>query len=86
MKNCVTSCPEIKEKAAGLESLISGLKKNDLLAITFEKDRLIFQLNGQKGGSINGPEFALAFLRIWIGDHPINEDFKKDLLKQFRLF
>lgn len=86
MKNCVTSCPEIKEKAAGLESLIYGVKKNDLLAITFEKDRLIFQLNGQKGGSINGPEFALAFLRIWIGDHPINEDFKKDLIKQFRLF
>jgi len=86
MKNCVTSCPEIKEKAAGLERLISDVKKNDLLEITFEKDRLIFQLNGQKEGSIDGPEFALAFLRIWIGDHPINEDFKKDLLKQFRLF
>ncbi len=85
MKNCVTSCPEIKEKAAGLERLISDVKKNDLLEITFEKDRLIFQLNGQKEGSIDGPEFALAFLRIWIGDSPINEDFKKDLLKQFNL-
>lgn len=85
MKNCVTSCPEIKEKAAGLERLISDVKKNDLLAITFEKDRLFFQLNSQKGGPIDGPEFALAFLRIWIGDHPINEDFKKDLLKQFNL-
>lgn len=85
MKNCVTSCPEIKEKTARLEGLISGVKMNDLLTITFEKNRLIFQLNGQKGGSIDGPEFALAFLRIWIGDHPINEDFKKDLLKQFDL-
>ena len=85
IKNCVKSCPEIKEKAARLESLISGVKMNDLLTITFETDRLIFQLNGQKGGSIDGPEFALAFLRIWIGDSPINEDFKKDLLKQFNL-
>jgi hypothetical protein len=86
MENCVTSCPEIKKKAAGLERLISVVKKNDLLAITFEKDRLVFQLNGQKGGSIDGPEFDLAFLRIWIGDRPINEDFKKDLLRQFKLF
>jgi len=85
MKNCVTSCPEIKDKATGLEQLISGVKKNDLLVITFEKDRLILQLNDQKEGSINGSEFTLAFLRIWIGDHPINEDFKKDLLKQFNL-
>lgn len=83
MKNCGISCPVVKEKATGLEELISNVRKNDLLEITFEKDRLILQLNGQKEGSIDGQEFVLGFLRIWIGDHPINEDLKRDLLKQF---
>lgn len=44
--------------------LISDVRKNDLLGITFEKDHLILQLNGQKEGSIDGQEFVLEFLRI----------------------
>jgi len=82
MKNCESSCSVIKEKARDLEKIITGIKKNDLLTISFEKDRLDFRLNHQKRGWIDGSEFVLAFLRIWIGSRPINEDFKKDLLKQ----
>lgn len=83
MKNCENSCPIVKEKATKLEAMISDIKKDDLLAITFDKNQVTFQLNTQKGGVIEGAEFALAFLRVWIGPRPINEDFKKDLLRHY---
>ncbi len=38
------------------------------------------QLNGQTKGTIPGEDFNKALLKIWLGDSPVQESLKKDLL------
>jgi hypothetical protein len=80
MKNCTKDCTLIQEKAKGLDGILPDIRKNDLLTITFSKTQVTVVGNDQKGGVIEGAEFAHAFLRIWIGPNPLNEDLKKSLL------
>jgi hypothetical protein len=80
MKNCTKDCHLIQEKARGLEGNLSDIRKNDLLKITFSKTHVTVAGTNQKGGMIEGVEFAQAFFRIWIGAKPLNEDLKVSLL------
>ncbi|BCA79300.1 chalcone isomerase family protein [Desulfuromonas sp. AOP6] len=38
------------------------------------------RLNGQILGTIPGADFAVAYFGIWLGDNPISEDFRDNLL------
>ena len=38
------------------------------------------EINGDAVGAIEGADFALAFLSIWLGPEPPNEDLKSGLL------
>lgn len=37
-------------------------------------------INGQIRGTVPGKDLSDALLRIWIGDHPVSERFKKEVL------
>jgi hypothetical protein len=80
MKNCTKDCNLIMQKSKELEGLLTDIRDKDLLIITFSKIQVTIAGSNQKGGMIEGAEFAQAFLRIWIGSNPLNEDLKKSLL------
>ena len=80
MKNCTKDCNLIMERSKELKGLLTDISDKDLLIITFSKTQITMNGSNQKGGTIEGAEFAQAFLRIWIGSNPLNEDLKKSLL------
>ncbi len=80
VKNCSGDCHLIMEKSKELEGLLTNIGTRDLLKITFSKTHVTMAGSTQKSGMIEGVEFSNAFLRIWIGANPLNEDLKKSLL------
>ena len=68
-------------KIESLNSLYRNVKPGDRYALAYtpgEGTRLI--LNSVPLGTIQGAEFAKALFGIWIGDNPIDQDFRDKLL------
>lgn len=68
-------------KIEALNRLYRNVAPGDRYALTYVPGtgtRLIF--NGRVLGTIAGPEFARALFSIWIGDTPIDPDFRDRLL------
>jgi hypothetical protein len=63
-------------------SLISDFKKGDVwTADWLPGSGVVFQVNGkQVGEAINDPLFYSMFLRIWLGDRPLDSTLKRALL------
>ena len=62
-------------------SLYEDIKPGDRYALTYIPGRgTELALNGEPKGIIEGSEFALALFSIWIGNRPIDESFKRQIL------
>jgi hypothetical protein len=79
-KNCETGCEAQKPQLAKLKSLMSDVKKGDMMAYNFYPDRTEVIIRGTQVGTIEGHEFAQNMMLCWIGKNPPNEALKKGLL------
>jgi hypothetical protein len=63
-------------------SAISDVKKGDVWSADWVPGTgIVFQVNGRQAGeAINDPLFYSMFLRIWLGDHPLDSTLKRALL------
>jgi hypothetical protein len=72
---------QIDALTATLKSIGEG-KKGDIMNFDYTPDGgTRITVNGQsKGAPIPGAEFYTAVLRVWLGDKPVDDDLKKDML------
>lgn len=57
------------------------VKEGDRLTLDFGADGSVaLALNGESKATIAGPGIASALLKIWLGEHPVQDDLKKALL------
>lgn len=76
------------DKFGGLQTRIAGLNAQMVdfksgQSLTFTRDPATgvnVDINGKGGSTIESAEFATAFLAIWLGAKPPNEDLKTGLL------
>jgi len=61
-------------------SLLSDIKENDLLALTFTPAKVIISINNVDKGSVDNDLLGKGLLRIWLGKNPPSEDLKIGLL------
>ena len=60
---------------------IDPIVKNDLIDFNYEKGvGTHFVKNGKELGVIKGQDFKFALFKIWLGDEPVNEKLKDELL------
>lgn len=57
-----------------------GAKEGNVVTLDFVDGATKIGLNGEVRGSIDGEAFNRALTRIWIGDHPVQEDLRKAML------
>lgn len=69
----------IGEMAAIMKSF-GGAKEGNVVTLDFVDGATRIGLNGEARGSIAGEAFNRALTRIWIGDHPVQEDLRKAML------
>ena len=55
-------------------------KEGSVVTLDFVDGATKIGLNGAEQGSINGEAFNRALTRIWIGEHPVQEDLRKAML------
>jgi hypothetical protein len=72
--------PRVKE-LADIMAQVQEAKKGMTLALDWTGSETRLLVNGKPAGKpIAGEEFYRALLRIWLGDHPVQDDLKRALL------
>ena len=72
--------PRVKQ-LADIMAEVKEAKKGMALALDWTGAETRLLVNGKQAGKpIAGEDFYRALLRIWLGDHPVQEDIKKHLL------
>jgi len=56
------------------------VKEKDVVTLDFVDDATRIGLNGADRGSIPGEAFNRALTRIWLADHPVQDDLKQAML------
>jgi hypothetical protein len=80
-KNAKDQLPALKERIATLNSWMPSVKTGDRLIFIHKPGTGIqVQVNGATKGTIEGEDFAKAFLSIWLGAYPPNPEVKTGLL------
>jgi hypothetical protein len=71
----------IEKRAGILYSLYRDVRPGDRYSFTYVPGRgSELALNGRVLGTVSGLDFANAFLSIWLGPSPLDQDLKKKLL------
>lgn len=72
--------PRVKE-LSDIMAEVKEAKKGMILALDWTGSATRLLVNGKPTGKpIAGEDFYRALLRIWLGDHPVQDDLKKALL------
>ena len=72
----------LQSRIDDLSALYRDVKPGDRYALTYIPDKgTTLSLNGKSLGSIPGDDFARAVFAIWLGDNPIDQKFRDQLLK-----
>jgi hypothetical protein len=79
--NAKEQMPALKERIEKLKSLMADMKSGERLTFTHKPGGgLLVDVAGASKGSVEGDDFAKAFLSIWLGAHPPNAGLKAGLL------
>ena len=71
----------LRPKIDQLNSLYEDVQPGDRYSLTYVPGSgTELALNGVSKGTIKGADFAAALFSIWLGDVPINESFKEQIL------
>ena len=80
-KNSKAQLPALKGRIATLNGWMADVKAGQRLTFTFRPSvGLQVDFNGTVKGTIEGDDFAKAFLSIWLGANPPNPELKTGLL------
>lgn len=79
--NAKSQLPALEKRVETLKGWMSDMKKGERLTFTHVPGRGIqVNVGGVEKGTIEGDDFATAFLSIWLGAHPPNPNLKAGLL------
>lgn len=71
----------LEDRLRQFNRLFTDLKKGDVVRMDYAPGKgTSIRINGQPRGTVPGRDFALALLRVWIGEHPADDDLKRGLL------
>ncbi len=71
----------IRKRVDQMDNYFIDLKPGDRYALTYICGvGTIFSYNSRVAGTITGADFAKALFAVWIGEHPINQNLKKNLI------
>lgn len=71
----------IKPTLDRLHAAMHDVDKGDSYAITLRQDQeLVLELNGEVILRLPEPELGKAYLNLWLGEDPLDEDLKRRLL------
>jgi hypothetical protein len=72
---------ELRPRIEALNAMMVDFEEGDSLAFANDPAKgVTAEINGGAVGAIEGADFAVAFLSIWLGPEPPNEDLKSGLL------
>lgn len=72
---------KLKPRIEEFNKMFETVKKGDVIRLEYEpKNGTRVRFNDVTWGVIEGFDFWNALLRIWIGDSPVKEDLKQDML------
>lgn len=81
--NSAAELEAVKEAHAEMTKIMKGLgevKEGSVVTFDFVDGATSFAVNGVVKGSMAGDAFNVAFLKIWLGSKPVQDDLKKILL------
>ena len=83
-KNCLPE--EFAAIQNGLEAINRAYttpQKGDTYALSFHPERgsTVLYFNDEEVASVAGEDFANLYFRIWLGEHPVSEKFRNELLR-----
>ena len=81
--NSAAELEAIKEPHAEMSKIMKSLgevKEGSVVTFDFVDGATSFAVNGVVKGSMAGDAFNTAFLKIWLGSKPVQDDLKKTLL------
>ncbi|WP_050448686.1 chalcone isomerase family protein [Achromobacter spanius] len=73
----------LKASTERLKSLVADLgiaREGDVVDLDFDARGVAVTHNGKPRGRVDGPDFARALLRVWLGDKPAQTSLKTALL------
>ena len=71
----------LKDRIEKLKALMTDMKSGERLTFTHKPGKgIAVDVGGAPKGSVEGDDFAKAFLSIWLGAHPPNPGLKAGLL------
>jgi hypothetical protein len=72
---------QIKGKLEEIHDMYRDVKKGERYSLTYIPGKgTELALNNEVLGVIDGYDFAAVYYRIWLGDNPVDDDLKKQLL------
>ncbi len=72
---------KLKAQLDQMHSLYEDIQPGDRYALTYIPGRGTYlTLNGELKGSVAGADFAAAYFSIWLGEQPMDESLKRQLL------
>lgn len=73
---------KLQGRIDAINSLYRGVKKGDRYTLTYVPGKgTELAWNDSVLGVIEGADFAAAYFRIWLGEHPISESMRRSLLQ-----
>jgi hypothetical protein len=80
-ENAKDQIPALRARIDKLKAAMGDMKKGQRLTFTHRPGAGIqVDVNGTVKGTVEGDDFAKAFLSIWLGAHPPNPSLKAGLL------
>ncbi|MAE69769.1 MAG: hypothetical protein CME06_04785 [Gemmatimonadetes bacterium] len=80
-KNSPGELANLRERMGELIALFGDMKKGDIVELTaVPGEGLRVALNGERKGAVEGDDFALATLRVWLGPNPPGKSLKEGML------
>ncbi len=81
-KNSKPKMAALKARLEKFEAMIPNVEKGDDIVLTYVPGKgTVVSVKGAEKGVVEGKDFADALFAVWLGDHPVQEDLKKELLK-----
>lgn len=79
-KNCLRDCERFRQPLEVLKAQMRDFREGDRLDFDLSASQITVSVNGEKKVVASGEGFPEQFLKTWLGDHPADEDLKRDLL------
>ncbi|MEA2081108.1 MAG: chalcone isomerase family protein [Pseudomonadota bacterium] len=76
-----TELKPLEDRLKKFNALFPALRKSDVVRMDYSPDTgTRLSINDRQLGRIEGADFFAALLKVWIGEHPVDDNLKKGLL------